>query len=151
MRVGHHCSLRHKSWIKTLVDSPVHVFNSRGLGAGWGEWLPVCSLRRDSLKHRLSYRALCFGHSGARFRRKIQWGTSACAFASLRQDWAMHLINISWQDENESKMNQLKVLPTVGEYALQWRRHGGNGGSGPPLLFRPLLRFEQIRWEVFYI
>ena len=32
-----------------------------------------------------------------------------------------------------------------------WRRHGGMGGSGSPLLFRPLLRFAQIRWEVFYI
>ena len=31
----------------------------------------------------------------------------------------------------------------------QWRRHGGNGGPDPPLLFRPLLGLAQIRWKVF--
>ena len=36
----------------------------------------------------------------------------------------------------------------------KWRRHGGGGGvggSGPPTSFRPLLRFAQIHWEVFYV
>ena len=29
-----------------------------------------------------------------------------------------------------------------------WRCHRGNGGSRPPLMFRPLLRLVQIRWKV---
>ena len=33
----------------------------------------------------------------------------------------------------------------------QWCRHGGNGWvRTPPLLFRPLLGFAQIRWKVFF-
>ena len=41
---------------------------------------------------------------------------------------------------------------------MKFSRHLGSGvatggwvGPDPPLLFRPLLRFAQIRWEVFYV
>ena len=33
----------------------------------------------------------------------------------------------------------------------RWRRHGGMGWYGPPLMFRPLLRLARNRWQVFFV
>ena len=44
------------------------------------------SLRPDSLKQRVAYRAPGFERPCAQNARKTHWGTSACALASLRQE-----------------------------------------------------------------
>ena len=59
------------------------------------------SLRQDSLKHRLSYRAPGFERSCAQNGRKTHWGTSACALASLRHEhryvWARVVHTLYWK------------------------------------------------------
>ena len=107
-------------------------------------------------------------------QKKIQSFINRCMRRILGIWWPNRIRNEDlWERTGQEKIqNQIAIRkwrwightlrkPTdnITRQALRWNPQGnssgvatgGMGGSGPPLLFRPLLRFAQIRWEEFYI